>query len=213
MRTGTIFIFSLQPYTKMKVYEWSQVWVKGAGRPEFTDSMRTVDGKIVDWVIRQRGEDGSARVWPQVFDVALVYPGRVEELTVKMNAAEVHVAAAVGKARPGCVVFNSSGLGYGLFPVDRRSLDWKSSRSVTRAAMDINLYENMLNGRVMTPRELLWHDVAALGGEKEELDMNVLLDQIGSIFWHFLRGWRGIRSWRGWKDELWQDIGRGGGAE
>jgi aminopeptidase N len=200
-------IFSLQPYTKMKVYEWSQVWIKGAGRPEFTDSIRIVGGKIADWVIRQRGEDGSARIWPQVFDVALVYPGRVEELTVNMNAAEVHVAA-VGKMRPQCVVFNSSGLGYGLFPVDGRSLDWRSPRSVTRAAMYINLYENMLNGRVMTPRELLWHDVAALGGEREELNMNVLLDQIGSIFWHFLSP--GVRDSivARLEDELWQDMGR-----
>jgi aminopeptidase N len=110
----------------------------------------------------------------------------VEELAVNMDAADVHMTAAVGKARPRCVVFNSSGLGYGLFPVDRRSLEWRSPHSVTRAAMYINLYENMLDGKMMTPRELLWHDVAALKEEREELNMNVLLDQIGSIFWHFV---------------------------
>lgn len=181
-------IFKLQPYTKLKVFEWSQVWVKEAGRPVFTDSIRTAGGKIVDWVIRQRGEDGSARVWPQVFNVTLVYPGRVEELTVNMNASEVHVSAAVGKAKPERVVFNSSGLGYGLFPVDRRSLGWRSPRNVTRAATYINLYENMLDGKVMTPEELLLHDVATLKKEREELNMNLLLDQIGLIFWHFLPG-------------------------
>lgn len=179
-------IFSLQPYTKLKVYEWSKVWVKGAGRPVFTDTMRTAGGKIVDLVIRQKGEDGSARVWPQLFEVALVYPESVEELTVNMNAAEVHVAAAVGKVKPRCVIFNSSGLGYGLFPVDRKALDWRSRRSVTRAANYINLYENMLAGRVLTPRELLARNLEALASEREELNMGLLVDQIGSVFWHLL---------------------------
>ncbi len=180
-------IFKFQQYTKMKVFEWSQVWVKGAGRPVFTDSMRIAGGKIVDWVIRQKGEDGGARVWPQVFDIALVYPDRVDELMVNMNAASVHVAAAVGKAKPRFVVFNSSGLGYGLFPVDRASLGWHGGRPLTRAAMYINLYENMLNGNVMTPAALLDYDLGALMRERmEELNFGLLLDQIGSIYWHFL---------------------------
>jgi aminopeptidase N len=180
-------IFKLQQYTKMKVFDWSQVWVKEAGRPVFEDSIRIVDGKIADLVIRQRGEDGSARVWPQVFDVALVYADRVDQLAVDMNAASVHVAAAVGKAKPRCVVFNSSGLGYGLFPVDRASLGWHGGRPVTRAAMYINQYENMLNGDVMTPVELLNYDLDALMRERmEELNFGLLLDQIGSIYWHFL---------------------------
>jgi aminopeptidase N len=197
-------IFSLQPYTKLKVYEWSEVWVKGAGRPVFTDTMRTAGGKIVDLVIRQKGEDGSARVWPQVFEVALVYPGRVEELTVNMNAAEVHVAAAAGKVKPQWVVFNTSGIGYGVFPVDRASLRWRSRRSVTRAADYINLYENMLAGRVLTPRELLARNLEALASEREELNMGLLVDQIGSVFWHcFSRDDRqdvlAALEWRLWK--------------
>ena len=179
-------IFCLQPYTKLKVYEWSQVWVKEAGRPVFTDSMRTAGGKIVDWVIRQRGEDGSMRVWPQVFDVAFIYPDRVDEIMVNMKAAEIHVVAAVGKEKPLSVVFNVSGFGYGVFPVDSNALHWRSPRSVTRASMYINLYENVLKDKVMWPESLISHDLEALRGETEELNMNLLLDQIGSLYWRFL---------------------------
>jgi aminopeptidase N len=185
-------ISKLQPYTKMKVHEWSKVWVKEAGRPRFSYRLSLAGGKISDLVVRQKGEDGSARVWPQVFDIALVYPDRVDQLTLNMNAAVVHVAAAAGKAKPQYVVFNSSGLGYGLFPVDRASLastnQWAlNGRPVARAAMYINLYENMLNGDVMTPVELLGYDLGALMRErKEELTFGLLLDQIGSIYWHFL---------------------------
>jgi aminopeptidase N len=180
-------ISKLQRYTKMKVFEWSKVWVKEAGRQRFSYRLSLAGGKISDLVIRQQGEDGSARVWPQVFDIALVYPDRVDQLTLNMNAATVHVAAAAGKAKPRFVVFNSSGLGYGLFPVDRASLDWCGGKPVTRAATYINLYENMLNGNVMTPVELLDYDLGALMRErKEELNFGLLLDQIGSIYWHFL---------------------------
>jgi aminopeptidase N len=179
-------IFSIQPYTKVKLYEWSQVWVNGAGRPQFSYRLHEAGGKITDLVIRQQGEDGKERVWPQLFEIALVYPGRVEELTVNMNSASVHLAAAVGKAAPQAVVFNSSGLGYGIFPVDPHGLEWVSRKSVTRAATYINLYENMLDGRVLTPRELLDYDRRALFRESEELNLNILLEQVNAIFWHFL---------------------------
>jgi aminopeptidase N len=179
-------VFAFQPYTKVKVYEWSQVWVNGAGRPQFSYQLQEAGGKITDLVIRQQGEDRKERVWPQLFEIALVYPGRVEELTVNMNAASVHLGAAVGKAVPQCVVFNSSGFGYGIFPVDPHGLGWVSSKSVTRAATYINLYENMLDGRVLTPRELLDYDRRAFFREPEELNLNILLEQVSVIFWHFL---------------------------
>jgi aminopeptidase N len=184
-------IFKFQPYTNMKVTDWSQVWVKEAGRPRFTYQLKMKDGKVSDLVIHQQGEDGSSRVWPQVFEIMVVYDEKVGKIPVNMNAATVHVNLA-GQAKPRCIVFNSSGLGYGLFPVDQASLSWTnlwalSGQPVTRAAMYINLYENMLNGDVMTPIELLNYDLEALMREKkEELSFGLLLDQIGSIYWHLL---------------------------
>ena len=180
-------VAALQTHTGVDLFAWNAVWVNGAGRPQFSYQLRTAGEKITDLVIRQRGEDGSALVWPQVFDVALVYPDRVEELPVNMDAAVVHVGAAAGKTAPQSVLFNSSGLGYGVFPVDLRSLGWTSDKPVTRAANYINLYENMLAGRVLTPRDLLDYDRRALYREQEELDLNILLDQVGAIFWRFLR--------------------------
>jgi aminopeptidase N len=128
-----------------------------------------------------------------------------------MNAASVRLAAADGKEKPECVVFNSSGEGYGVFPVDPHSLARLSgggagpsgSRVITpgisdrvtgtnaatplmRASAYINLYENMLDGQVITPRQLLAYDRKALTRETEELDLNILLDQVNSIFWRLL---------------------------
>jgi aminopeptidase N len=204
-------IAALQAHTAVNLAAWNEIWVNGIGRPQFGYHLQEAGGKITDFVIRQRGEDGSARVWPQVFEVALVYADRVEELTVNMNAASVRLAAADGKEKPECVVFNSSGEGYGVFPVDPHSLARLSgggagpsgSRVITpgisdrvtgtnaatplmRASAYINLYENMLDGQVITPRQLLAYDRKALTRETEELDLNILLDQVNSIFWRLL---------------------------
>lgn len=195
-------IAALQGHTAANLAAFDEIWVNGTGRPQFGYHVQEAGGKITDFVIRQRGEDGSARVWPQVFDVALVYADRVEDLTVNMNAASVRLTAADGKEKPLCVLFNAGGQGYGVFPVDPHSLAWLSGKGglapasaiagpgtatpLMRASAYINLYENMLNGQSITPRQLLAWDRRALSGETEELDLNILLDQISSIFWRFL---------------------------
>jgi aminopeptidase N len=58
--------------------------------------------------------------------------------------------------------------------------------AVSRAAMYINLYENMLTGKEYTPMLTMDFDMTNLASEPEELNVNILLDQIGSIYWRFL---------------------------
>jgi aminopeptidase N len=183
----------LQAHTAIDLRAWNEVWINEAGRPQFGYRLRALNGKISDLVLRQRGEDGSSRIWPQLFEMALVYKDRVEELTVNMNAASVRVDKAVGKEEPLCVLFNSSGQGYGLFPVDMHALPWLAGEGVAaaptavmRASAYINLYENMLAGMAVTPRQLLAYDRRALSREPEELNLNILLEQVNSVFWRFL---------------------------
>ncbi len=189
----------LQAHTAIDLRAWNEVWINGAGRPQFGYHLRVLNGKISDLVIRQRGEDGSSRIWPQLFELALVYKDRVEELTVNMNAASVRLDKAVGKEEPLCVLFNSTGQGYGLFPVDMHSMSWLNGAgtaatarveaaptALMRASAYINLYENMLAGMAVTPRQLLAYDRRALSREPEELNLNILLEQVNSVFWRFL---------------------------
>jgi len=58
---------------------------------------------------------------------------------------------------------------------------------VARASAYVNLYENMLNGRSITPKLLLFDCLARLSDETEELNMRLLATQLGNIFWQFLR--------------------------
>jgi len=183
-------IHALQPHTKLDLTAWNEVWVNGAGRPKFRYEMKVKDGKISDFVIHQQGEDGSKRVWPQKFKVALAG----EEIEVNSNAATVHVPEAVGRNEPRFILFNSDGNGYGVFPLHKDLLNhygWDAIRNPTggatpliRSANYINLYENMLDGDGFRPRELLSYCLARLH-EPDELALNIVLEQLQSIFWRF----------------------------
>nr|WP_081867588.1 M1 family aminopeptidase [Hymenobacter sp. IS2118] len=179
----------LDARTPADLQAWNQVWVNQPGRPVFTYDLQTAAGKITQLTLAQRAEDGSERLWPQLFEVLLVYPGgRTKELTVNMTERTVALPQAVGQPAPSYVVFNSTGLGYGVFPVARQLPAQLATlkNPVARAAAYVNLYENMLNGQVIEPRELLDVYRQALTREPEELNLKLLTGQASSIFWQFL---------------------------
>ena len=179
----------LDARTPADLLAWNQVWVNQPGRPVFSHELTTSVGKITGLTLTQRAEDGSDRLWPQLFELLLVYPGgRTKELTVNMNQRTVAVPLAVGEPAPAFIVFNSTGLGYGVFPVAKElPAQLATLKSpVARAATYVNLYENMLKAQVLKPQELLAVYRQALTREPEELNLKLLLDQATDIFWQFL---------------------------
>ncbi|WP_299754980.1 M1 family aminopeptidase [uncultured Pontibacter sp.] len=178
----------LDARTTTDLQQWNQVWVNEPGRPVFTHELKTSNGKIAQLRVSQKGEDGSDRVWPQFFEIALVYPDRLEELTVDMTNKEIIVEAAAGKEAPLFILFNSTGQGYGVFPVDEAMLQrlYTLQDPVQRASAYINLYENMLNGRSLTPSQLLDFYQKGLLQEQEELNIKLLTGQLSDIYWGLL---------------------------
>ncbi|MBD2703280.1 aminopeptidase [Spirosoma sp. BT702] len=187
--TWADLIAILDARTQTDLAAWNRVWVSETGRPKFTYQLDKQDGKITRFTISQLGEDGSNRLWPQGFEVALVYPDHVDELTVNMNQSSVTLMEAVGKAAPSFVVFNSSGQGYGLFPVDTLMISQLSTikNPVTRAASYINLHENMLSGQLVTPSPLSTVYQQLLGKESEELNLRLLTTDLSDLVWNFTR--------------------------
>ena len=181
-------IASLDARTPTDLVAWNHVWVSETGRPKLTYQLDKQGDKISRFIITQIGEDGSRRLWPQGFAVALVYPDRVEELSVAMNQAQVELTEAVGKALPKYIVLNSSGQGYGIFAVDTAMIPQLATlkNPVTRAATYINLYENMLTGQV-SPQTLSDTYRKVLGHESEELNLRLLTSQLSDIVWNFTR--------------------------
>ncbi|MBC3540890.1 M1 family metallopeptidase [Rufibacter sediminis] len=178
----------LDDLTPADLQAWNQVWVNEPGRPQFDYSLKFENNAISELTLRQKGEDGSTRFWPQSFEIALVYPNRIQELTVNMNQAEVTLPQAVGQEKPQFVLFDVTGQGYGVFPVDAQMLSglYGLKNPVARASAYINLYENMQNGRSVSPQQLLDFYRSGLSRETEELNVKLITGQLSDIFWRFL---------------------------
>ena len=182
-------IHILDARTPADLQAWNQVWVNQPGRPVFSYDLRTQAGKITELKITQQAEDNSDRIWPQLFEIILVYPDRLQEITVNQNAREITVPAAVGAPKPTFILFNSSGQGYGVFPADEKmALGLVHLKNpVARASGYISLYENMLNGRAVNPEALLRIYRAVLTRETEELNLKLITNGLSDIFWKLIK--------------------------
>ena len=175
----------LDARTPADLQAWNQVWVNQPGRPVFRYDLQTQAGRITQLALTQRAEDGSDRLWPQLFELLLIYPdGHTKELPVNMADRTVAVPGAVGEPAPSAILFNSTGLGYGVFPV-LGVMPAELPNPVARAAAYINLYENMLNGQELSPAQLLGFVRHNLRHEPEELNLKLLTTQASALFWQF----------------------------
>ncbi|WP_080057982.1 M1 family metallopeptidase [Spirosoma aerolatum] len=187
--TWSDLISILDTHTPANLQAWNKVWVNETGRPKFSYQLDSKGGTINQFVISQQGEDGSNRFWPQSFEIAFVYPDHREELTVHMDKPQVVLNEALGKRTPLFVTFNSSGQGYGIFPVDTATavhLEF-TKNPVTRAATYINLYENMVSGQGISPEQLAFGYQNMLRIESEELNLRLITSQLSDVFWNFTR--------------------------
>ncbi|GAB2464698.1 aminopeptidase N [Hymenobacter qilianensis] len=198
----------LDARTPADLQAWNQVWVNEPGRPVFGYDLQTLGGKISRLTLTQKAEDKSDRLWPQLFEITLVYPTTTKEFTVTMDQREVALKAVEGEPAPTYILFNSTGLGYGLFPVDQKMPPsvFALKNPVARAAAYVNLYENMLNGRVATPLQLLALTRQGLTQEKEELNLKLLTSQLGDIFWKFLPPTKRPELAPALENEIWQAM-------
>jgi aminopeptidase N len=178
----------LDEYTPENLQKWNKVWVNEPGRPLIEYKMETANNKITKLLVFQKAEYGKKRLWPQLFEIGLFYPESSKEITVNFNAAEVVVPQAVGLDVPSFLLFNSSGQGYGVWPADQSMFQHinKMDKPLHRATAYLSTYENMLVGRTINPNEALKLFVGDLATEKEELNVKLLSNYIGNIYWGFL---------------------------
>ncbi|WP_214228418.1 M1 family aminopeptidase [Pedobacter sp. B4-66] len=178
----------LDRYTDADLQKWNKVWVNEVGRPVIDYTIEKANNKIKKFVITQKSEYGADRIWPQLMEVTLYYPHRNEELTVNLNGKSVELKEAEGMELPSYVLFNSSGQGYGLWPLDKSIFNeiYLIGKAVNRSSAYISLYENMLNGRYIKPLELLNLFIKGLHQEKEELNLKLITNYISNIYWEFI---------------------------
>jgi len=168
---------------------WSDVWVNSSGRPVFREEI-TYDenGTIQKFLIHQKAEDGSSKVWIQSFNIQLIDKhGNLKEVEVKNMGKSFDVSSSVANFKPVQVLYNTNGFGYGVFPINKDKIDmYKDIRDeVSRGYQFINLYENMLNGE-LSPFNTYQIFLNSLRKEKNELILSFITGKLNTIFWSFL---------------------------
>jgi aminopeptidase N len=171
------------------IKNWSDVWVNSPGRPVFTEEIEYNEkGNVTKFIIHQKAEDGSAKIWTQSFKIQLKDArGYVKNIGIKNMGKSFDITSATKDFKPGQVLYNTNGFGYGVFPVykDKISAYKDIKDDVSRGYQFINLYENMLDGKIK-PLQVFQVFLKAILQEQNELISNYLSGRIQTIFWSFL---------------------------
>ncbi len=169
------------------VTKWSKIWVNSSGRPIFTDRIQYQNGKISDFTIYQKAEDGSDKVWQQQFSIGLVYKDHIKEIPVSFLGKSYKVEKAINLSKPKQVIYNYNGFGYGVFPINSEGIVYYKNvqNDASRGSAFINLYENTLTGTVPVLKAYNTF-LDALTSEKNELIASYISGSIRTLFWKFL---------------------------
>ena len=171
------------------IKNWSKVWVNSSGRPIISEEIETNEkGNVTKFILHQKAEDGSDKIWTQSFKIQLIDArGYVKNINIKNMGASFDITEAVKGFKPGQVLYNINGFGYGVFPIYKDKIDSYKliSDEVSRGYQFINLYENMLLGTV-SPKDSFHVFLDAIKTEKNELIVNYLSGRIQNIYWTFL---------------------------
>lgn len=177
----------LDAETPLDLKKWSEVWVNKSGRAIFSDNIEyDAQNKIKKFEITQQAEDKSDNVWPQVFQIALVYTNDVKVVTANVTDKSLVIKEAVGLEKPLAIIYNYNGFGYGVFPLDGNNLNYIASLKdeVARASAYSNLYENTLIGNI-PPKQAFDCFLKGIQSEENELVLRIATGSLNTIYWRF----------------------------
>jgi aminopeptidase N len=179
----------LDKKTIVNIKSWSDVWVNSSGRPIFKEDIEYNEkGEVTKFIIHQKAEDGSNKIWIQSFKIQLIDArGYVKNIDIKNMGNSFDITSATKDFKPVQVLYNTNGFGYGVFPMDLNKIhEYQNiNDEVSRGYQFINLYEKMLNGTI-SPLQTYRVYLEAIDIERNELITNYLSGRMQAIFWTFL---------------------------
>lgn len=202
-------IVMLNQESEQNLVKWSEVWVNQSSRPIFSEELKVdSEGNITSLVIFQKAEDGSEKVWPQLFDISLVYGDQIKVIPINILDKRTEIYEVKGLKKPDYILYNSDGLGYGVFPIAKESVSKIPSleNEVTRAQGYLNQFENMLI-RNLAPLEALELLRKGIQSEKNEIIVQLISNQVSQIFWKFLDEKQRNQLLPSLETELWKLLG------
>ena len=177
----------LDAETPLDMKKWSEVWVNKYGRAIFNNQIKyDAQNRISSFEIWQEAEGKSDNVWPQIFDIGLVYSDQVKVLSVNIKDRNLSLKEAIGLEKPLNIIYNYNGFGYGVFPLDGNIESVLALKDeVARASTYINIYENTLTGNV-APGKAFDCFIKGIQQEENELVLKIITNQTSNVFWKFL---------------------------
>ncbi|NDV42661.1 M1 family metallopeptidase [Flagellimonas sediminis] len=196
--------------TPKDLQQWSEVWVNQSGRPIFTEGLTYENDKIKTFTLSQRAENGSDEIWPQTFEITLVYPDSTFVIPFSTDVRSAVIEEAIGLRKPEAIIYNSNAFGYGVFPIKESDLDWipKLQDEVARGYAYLNSYENILTGN-LEPKTGIDLFLGGVRSEQNELVHGLLCGQISSVFWSYLSPEERARQQPRFETVLWKELTNG----
>ena len=194
---------------------WSRVWVEQPGRPTVRAQVEAADdGTMSALRILQQDPAGRGRVWPQRVEALLgTADGGGSRLPALLRTAVTEVPEATGRPLPAFLVANGAGLGYGRFVLEPASRAWleghlpKVREPIARAAAWLSLWDAMLEAE-LAPDRLLELGRAALSVEADELLVQQLAGDLGTLYWRYLTPERRLAAAPALEGVLWRLLER-----
>ncbi|MBF4464972.1 M1 family aminopeptidase [Flavobacterium sp. LC2016-12] len=198
----------LDAETPLDMKKWSEVWVNKSGRAIFTDKIQyDSKNRIGKFEVYQKAEDKSNNIWPQIFQIGLVYRDNVKVLTANFKGKNLVLKEAVDLEKPLAIIYNYNGFGYGVFPIDGNNLNYIANLTdeTARASSYSNLYENTLVGNV-PPNIAFDCFLKAIQTEENELVLRLASGSLNSIYWRFFTEKQQLKVQHQLEDILYQRL-------
>jgi len=111
----------------------------------------------------------------------------MKTFSVSLETESFDLKEAQGLEKPTAILFNSNGLGYGIFPLDLNSLDQIQNleNEVMRGQSYINLFENTLAGKI-SPEQTFEVLRKGILEEKNEILARLISSEMNTLYWNFL---------------------------
>ena len=170
---------------------WSRAWIDEPGRPTIATDLQVETDKVSRLAFSQSDSRGRSLVWNQTLQVALGYEHGARINVLKMNAPRVELPSVRGLPPPRYVLPNGEGTGYGLFTLDQTSKMYflhhlpEIGDAVTRGTAWLTLWDDMLEGGT-EPAALFELAMRALPEEREEQNVDRILNYVHDLYWRFL---------------------------
>jgi len=182
----------LDRQSNMDLAAWSAVWVEEPGRPVVAAHMATDESEHLDQLsVTQLDPDNKGRQWPQQLEILLAYDEEDIRFPLMLDGRTSFVDAVAGRPLPNFILPNATGLEYGRFQLDPRSLDYLIASlpsipdPLTRGIGWVTLWDGVLNAEVPVSD---WMELVLAGLITEELEQNTerILGYLETTYWRLL---------------------------